>query len=116
MNTPRILRPEARVLAEEEFARFARTTASLAPDEWAMPTDCIDWDVRKIALHVLGSGDAQASVGEFVHQLRRGLPLNKKIDSHHWVDGLNELQIRERGDLVNDELVNQLIAIGPRAV
>ena len=48
------------------------------------------------SLHVLGSGDAQASVTEFVHQLRRGMPLNKEIDSHHWVDGLNELQIRER--------------------
>ena len=49
-----------------------------------------------MALHVLGSADAQASVREFVHQFRRGMPLNKEIDSHHWVDGLNELQIRER--------------------
>jgi hypothetical protein len=30
-----------------------------------MPTDCTAWDVRKIALHVLGSADAQASVREF---------------------------------------------------
>jgi hypothetical protein len=52
--------------------------------------------IRKIALHVLGSADAQASVREFARQLRRGLPLNKQIDSHHWVDGLNELQVRER--------------------
>ena len=37
-----------------------------------MPTDCTPWDVRKMALHVLGSGDAQASVREFAHQLRRG--------------------------------------------
>ncbi len=116
MNTPRIMRPEARVLAEEEFVRFADTTASLAPDEWAMPTDCIGWDVRKMTLHVLGSGDAQASVREFVHQLRRGMPLNKEIDSHHWVDGLNELQIRERGHLSNDELVVRITAVGPRAV
>jgi uncharacterized protein (TIGR03083 family) len=116
MNTPRIMRPEARVLAEEEFVRFADTTASLAPDEWAMPTDCVGWDVRKMTLHVLGSGDAQASVREFVHQLRRGMPLNKEIDSHHWVDGLNELQIRERGHLSNDELVVRITAVGPRAV
>ncbi len=67
-----------------------------------MPTDCTAWDVRKMALHVLGSADAQASVREFVHQLRRGMPLNKQIDSHHWVDGLNELQIRERDHLSND--------------
>ncbi len=116
MNTTRITRPEARSLAEEEFVRFAETSASLAPAEWEMATDCTGWDVRKLALHVLGSGDAQASVREFVHQLRRGLPLNKEIESHHWVDGLNEQQIRQREHLSNDELVGQLSVIGPKAV
>ena len=67
-------------------------------------------------LHVLGSADAQASVGQFVHQFRRGVPLNKEIDSHHWDDGLNERQIRERSHLANDEVVAQLQAIGPKAV
>ena len=89
------------MLAEEEFARFADLVASLTPEEWATPTDCTGWDVRKMALHVLGSAEAQASVREFAHQLRRGMPLNKEIDSHHWVDGLNELQIRERDHLSN---------------
>ena len=69
-----------------------------------------------MVLHLLGSAEAQASVGEFVHQLRRGMPLNKVIDSHHWVDGMNELQIRERGGLSNDELVAHVRAVGPKAV
>jgi uncharacterized protein (TIGR03083 family) len=116
MSSARITRPEARLLAEDEFARFADTVSSLTPDEWAMPTDCTGWDVRKVALHVLGSAEAQASVRQFGHQLRRGLPLNKEIDSHHWVDGLNALQIREREHLSNDQLVAQLAAIGPKAV
>jgi uncharacterized protein (TIGR03083 family) len=116
MMPDRINRPEARLLAEEEFARFAELAASLSEQEWAMPTDCIAWDVRKMALHVLGSADSQASVREFVHQMRRGMPLNKQIDSHHWVDGLNELQIRERQHLSNPELVVQLTGVGPRAV
>ena len=116
MSTERITRPEARVLAEEEFVCFADLAASLTPEEWAMPTDCTGWDVRKMVLHVLGSGDAQASVKEFLHQGRRGRPLNKEIDSHHWVDGLNELQIREREHLSNEEVVAQLGAIGPKAV
>jgi uncharacterized protein (TIGR03083 family) len=115
MSSP-ITRPEARMLAEEEFTRFAALVASLTPEEWSVPTDCTGWDVRKMVLHVLGSGDAQASVREFVHQLRRGMPLNKEIDSHHWVDGMNELQIRERDQLSNDELVVQVAAIGPKAV
>lgn len=116
MKADRITRPEARRLAEEEFERFADMAASLTPEEWATPTDCSGWDVRRMALHVLGSADAQASPREFLHQARRGLPLNKRIDSHHWVDGLNELQIRERSHLSNSELATQLASIGPRAV
>src|SRR5260221_10662372 len=116
MKNLRIKRPEARVLAEGEFVEMAQTVASLSPEEWAMPSDCTGWDVRKMVLHVLGSGDAQASVREFMHQMRRGIPLNKEIDSHHWVDGLNELQIRERVHLSNNELVAQLRAVGPQAV
>ena len=96
MTANRIKRPEAKVIAEEEFRRFAELVASLSAAEWTLPTDCDAWDVRKMVLHVLGSGDAQASFPQFVHQLRRGVPLNKEIDSHHWVDGMNELQIRER--------------------
>jgi len=116
MTADRIGRPEARRLADEEYQRFADLAAALTPDEWAMPTDCTHWDVRIIGLHVLGSAEAQASVREFAHQLRRGLPLNKQIDSHHWVDGMNEQQIRDRVHLSNAELVRQLKEIGPKAV
>ncbi len=116
MSDDRIDRKEARVLAAAEFVKFADLAASLTPEEWATDTDCVGWDVRKMSLHVLGSAEAQASPLVFLHQLRHGLPLNKEIDSHHWVDGLNELQIRERSELTNAELVEQLGAIGPRAV
>jgi uncharacterized protein (TIGR03083 family) len=112
----RIRRPEARVLAEEEFRRFAELLGTLSSDEWATETDCPGWDVRNMALHILGSGDAQASFRQFLHQLRKGVPLNREIESHHWVDGMNELQIRERAHLSNRELVEQMAAIGPRAV
>jgi uncharacterized protein (TIGR03083 family) len=95
--------------------RITRTEARTIAD-WELPTDCTEWDVRAVVLHVLGSGDAQASFPQFVHQLRRGVPLNREIDSHHWVDGMNELQIRERAGLANDEVVAQLETVGPRAV
>jgi len=116
MAPTRIQRPEARVLAEEEFRRFAALVNQLSAAEWSMPTDCTGWDVRAIALHVLGGADAQASVKEFLHQFRRSVPLNKEIDSHHWVDGINELQIRERAQLSNEEVAAQLEAVGPAAV
>jgi uncharacterized protein (TIGR03083 family) len=116
ITTGRIQRAEAKVLAAEEFERFHGAVASLTPDEWRMPTDCTAWDVRRMVLHVLGSGDAQASFPQFVHQLRKGVPLNKQIDSHHWVDGMNELQIRERAHLSNEDIVAQLATVGPKAV
>jgi uncharacterized protein (TIGR03083 family) len=116
MNTGRIQRPEARVIAEEEFRRFAVLTASFTPDDWTRPTDCTAWTTRDVALHVLGAADAQASVKEFLRQFARGLPVNRQIDSHHWVDGINEFQIRERRHLTDAELVEQLTAVGPKAV
>ncbi len=112
----RIDREEARALATTEFDRFATLAASLTPREWGCDTACVGWDVRKMVLHVLGSAEAQASPRVFMHQLRRGLPLNKEIDSHHWVDGLNELQIRERSHLSSSEVVVQLQAVSAQAV
>lgn len=112
----RINRTEARDLASAEFETFANLVASLSEEEWATDTDCVGWDVRKMVLHVLGSADAQASPLVFLHQLRRGLPLNKEIGAHHWVDGLNELQIRERADLSNAEVIAQLQVVGATAV
>ncbi len=112
----RIDRSEARALAAAEFEQFAGLAASLTPAEWQTDTDCVGWDVRTMVLHVLGSADAQTSPLVFLHQLRRGLPLNREIDSHHWVDGLNELQIRERSQLTNDEVVAQLAVVGDKAV
>ena len=109
--------PKRRVLAEEEFRALRRPDGvAVAPTSGRCRPTATAWDVRKMALHVLGSGDAQASFPQFVHQLRRGVPLNKEIDSHHWVDGMNELQIRERSHLSNDEIVAQLAAVGPKAV
>ena len=40
----------------------------------------------------------------------------EEIDSHHWVDGLNAVQIRERSQLSNDEVIAQLAKVGQKAV
>lgn len=37
-----------------ERARLLATLADLAPDEWELPTECPAWDVKGIALHILG--------------------------------------------------------------
>lgn len=103
-------------LAEDEYRRFSELLGELTPEEWSRPTDCERWNVRAVALHVLGSTEANASPVELVHQFRRGLPLNREIDHHHWVDGVNELQVRERCELSPAELVARFDAAIPKAV
>jgi uncharacterized protein (TIGR03083 family) len=116
-TTARLTRDEARAIALEEFRRYATLNASLTDDDWRAPTDCTLWDVRKMSLHVLGAAEAQASAKEFLHQFVKGYRLARTLpDAHHFVDGINELQIRDRARLTNAELVAQLGAIGPKAV
>jgi uncharacterized protein (TIGR03083 family) len=116
-TTTRITRDEAKRIALEEFRRYASLNAALTDDEWALPTDCTLWDVHQMSLHVLGAADAQASFREFLHQFTKGYRLARKLpESHHFVDGINELQIREREHLSNEELVAQLTTVGPKAV
>lgn len=103
-------------LAGSEYRRFLELLVSLDRDDWSRPTDCHRWDVQAVALHVLGSVEANASPAELVHQFRRGLPLNREVDHHHWVDGVNELQVRERSHLSPGEVVARLEAAIPSAV
>jgi hypothetical protein len=59
---------------------------------------------------------AEEEFRQFGHQLVQGLRLNRQMDHEHWVDGLNDVQVRERAHLPTDELVAALGAVGPRAV
>jgi uncharacterized protein (TIGR03083 family) len=113
---PRIFGGLVWQLAEEEYRRYAAAVTALDSDSWDLPTDCTAWSVRELCLHVLGSMAAQASPVELLHQFRRGLPLNRRIESHHWVDGLNELQVRERRHLSTAEITAAIAEVAPAAV
>jgi len=106
-------RPEASRLAAEEFRRAADLLAGLTADEWRRPTDCPAWDVRALAAHVLGGGEAFASVREFVHQMRIAGAGAKRGEV--FIDVMTALQVQERAGLTHDELVARLRAVGPRA-
>jgi uncharacterized protein (TIGR03083 family) len=106
---------EAIGLAEAEYGRFLDVLRALRPDDWGKPTDCDRWDVRAVVLHVLGAMDANASVRELLHQQRLGGKAGKEIGGST-LDGVNEVQIRERASLSGDELVDRLAATVERAV
>jgi hypothetical protein len=72
--------------------------------------------VRAMAAHVVGSAAGQASPREFVRQVRKGRPLVAEIGGVAWWDGMNELQVRERGHLSTDELIDEWDASSQRAL
>jgi len=111
-EVPALDRAEAAVLAAAENARLVELVTSLDAEDWARPTDCPAWDVRAMTLHVLGAMDGHVSVREFVHQMRAG---KKAAGDRPDIDGMTEVQVRERDHLRPREIVAQLTEIAPRA-
>ena len=93
-SIPRIGHQEAMAITAEENDRFHRLLAHIEPDQWHWPTDCTRWDVRDITVHVIATAQAAASLLEFARQMWAGRPLTAEIGGVHWVDGLNEGQLR----------------------
>jgi uncharacterized protein (TIGR03083 family) len=89
---------EAMQIAAHENAVFGATLRELRDDDWTKPTDCTGWTVRDLVVHLVASAQAQASPIEFARQIRVGRPLTSEIGGHHWVDGMNEAQLRARKD------------------
>ena len=73
-------------------ARAARSTR----DDWSKPTDCPAWDVRAMAVHVLGGMEAFASLPRVRPPDRA--PGSKAAGDRPFIDGMTAVQVRERAD------------------
>ena len=100
----RISHGEAMQLAAEENHRFLALLGHLEATDWQKATDCTRWTVRDVAVHLIASAEAQASPTEFLPQVWQGRRLTAEIGGRHWVDGLNEAQLRTRGALSPDDI------------
>ena len=87
---------EAMRLTVAENARLLIQLRGLTDEQWQAPTDCTGWTVRDVVVHLIASAQAQASVLEFGRQVVAGRRLTAEIGGRHWVDGLNEAQLRGR--------------------
>jgi uncharacterized protein (TIGR03083 family) len=103
-DIPRIGHDEAMRITAVENQRLLDLLGDLAESDWSRPTDCTRWDVRDIALHLIGSAQAQANPVEFARQVWAGRRLTAEVGGTHWVDGLNEAQLRARRMLPTAEL------------
>jgi uncharacterized protein (TIGR03083 family) len=103
-DVDRIGHREAMKLTAIENQRLLAQLHGLSPRDWGAATDCTGWTVRDVVVHLIASAQAQASPLEFARQVRAGRPLTAEIGGQHWVDGLNEAQLRARVGLTPDEL------------
>lgn len=111
-EVPVLGRGEAAAIASTENERFVALVRSLGAEGWTKRTDCPAWDVRAMASHVLGEMEGNVSVREFIHQLRAG---KKAAGDRPAIDGMTEVQVRERMHLGPAELVERLADVAPRA-
>jgi uncharacterized protein (TIGR03083 family) len=95
---PAVDHAEAMQLTATENARLLTLLRRLSDEQWQAPTDCTGWTVRDVVVHLIGSAEAQANPVEFVRQVLAGRRLTAEIGGQHWVDGLNEAQLRARRD------------------
>lgn len=106
---------EAMQLQADELEITLRLLRTLTPEEWASQTDCPDWDVRAMYLHVLGACEAGASMRENVHQLVRARK-HRKEHGGPLEAGLSHVQVAERAELSAAALVERLATVAPRCV
>jgi len=98
-----------------ELERTLELLRSLDDADWSTQTDCPDWDVRRMYLHVLGACDAGASMRENLHQMRAAKQ-HQKSAGGPLEAGLSAVQVRERLDITPAELVDRLAAVAPVTV
>lgn len=106
---------EAMWLLETELQRTLDLLGGLDPNEWNAATDCPDWDVRRMYLHVLGACEGSASVSEGVHQLRAARK-RQKGEGGPLEANLSAVQVAERETVISGQLVERLRAIAPQTV
>ena len=109
--TPAFDRASAARLASTEFTRCADLFSSLQETDWAVPTECPEWDVRQMAAHMLGMVEMVASIRELARQQRLA-----KVDGGLDVDVLTALQVRERDDWTGPRIAGRFAERWPAAV
>lgn len=105
-------RHEAARRAATENRRFATLVAVLGPDDWSRPTDCTEWDVRAVVAHVLGAMEGHVSLPTMARQMWLG---KRAAGDRPDIDGMTEVQVRERAHLSAEELARRTAAIADKA-
>jgi uncharacterized protein (TIGR03083 family) len=98
-----------------ELALTLALLTSLNDAEWSTATECPEWDVRAMYLHVLGACEAGASMRQNIHQMRRARTLRKQHGGPLEA-ALSAVQVRERIQMSPAEIVERFVVVGPKTV
>jgi uncharacterized protein (TIGR03083 family) len=102
-------------LFAQELQRNVDLMRTLSPADWSAQTECPDWDVRRMYLHVLGACESGASFRELAHQMLAARSYQRAHEGPQEA-ALSATQVAERIDLTPEQLTARLTAVAPRAV
>lgn len=111
---PPITQAEVETLARTEYERVADQLRSLAPDDWAKPTDCPLWDVRAMAGHSAGMLATFTGFRTLIGAMRAAAKAAKQSGGPV-IDALTAKQVADHADLSTSELIAKVHDVGPRA-
>ncbi len=114
-SRPALRHEQGMSLFAVELRRNLDLMRQLSDEEWAAQTECPDWDVRRMYLHVLGACESGASIRELVHQMGKARSYQKKHGGPQEA-ALSATQVAERIDLTPPELVARFARTAPRVV
>lgn len=111
---PPITRTEAEGLARTEYERVVDQLRSLAPDDWAKPTDCQLWDVRAMAGHSTRMLSTFTDYRTLMREMSAATKIAKRSGGP-MIDALTAKQVADQADLSTSELITKIQDLGPRA-
>jgi uncharacterized protein (TIGR03083 family) len=98
-----------------ELQRNLDVMTTLSAEDWTARTDCPDWDVRRMYLHVLGACESGASFGELLHQMRAARAYQRTHGGPQEA-ALSATQVADRLTLTPQELITRFGDIAPVTV
>jgi uncharacterized protein (TIGR03083 family) len=111
---PPISTDEARQLAAIEYERLADLLRGLTPQDWVLPTDCPEWDVRSMAGHCVGMATDFTSLGRLLRRQLSSMRAARRNRTEP-VDEMTAQQVGAHASLDTAELVERLEQVGPAA-
>ncbi len=106
---------EGMALFTTELQRNLDLMRGLDDSAWSAQTECPDWDVRRMYLHVLGACESGASTRELLHQMLTARRYQKRSGGPLEA-ALSATQVAERIDLTPAQLTSRFEAIAPETV